>query len=102
MTSPKMPDGNNVYGPVIAPQGLQPILRAMMPLVGEKRAYIYRSQFIGAVTLTISTDTADFGSTLLEYGSRHLLNGGCAGVLDDVVVFVRSSPRAFSPSTTSA
>src|SRR6516162_219644 len=43
--------GNNVYGEIIAPHGLETVLRAVEPLATGGRAYIYRSSYSGAETL---------------------------------------------------
>ena len=93
MTDPKMPEGNNVYGHVVAPHGLHPILQAVRQLVGENRASIYKSQFNRSETLHFSTDAVDFESTPLEDGRRHLINGGVGGDSNDVVAFVRAMSR---------
>lgn len=89
------PDSNNVYGRVVTPTGLGPVLRAMQRLVGEGRVSIDTSQFDGAETLHFSTGDADFESTPLGDGS-HLLNGGVGGTPDELVAFVRAMSQAFA------
>jgi hypothetical protein len=88
-----IPDGNNVYGHIVSSQGLQPVLRAMKRLIGEDRAYIYKSQFNGTETLHFDTDSIQLHSTPLEESGRHLLNGGVGGSLEDVVKFVGAMSR---------
>lgn len=91
-----IPDGNNVYGHIVSSQGLQSALRAVKRLIGEDRAYIYKSQFNGAETLHFGTDSIQFDSTPLEEAGRHLLNGGVGGSLEDVVEFVEAMSRLFT------
>ncbi|WP_145096165.1 hypothetical protein [Anatilimnocola aggregata] len=90
MTNPKIPEVNNVYGHIQAPQGLNVILHAVTPVVGEQRAFVHVSQFNGDEILRFASDVAEFESIPLEEPSRHLLNGCVAGSLDEVVAFVRA------------
>src|SRR5580704_14822116 len=91
------PDGNNnVYGHIVAPLGLYPILQAVSSVIGEGRACIHKSQFNGAETLRFSTDCVDFESTPLEEGNQHLLNGGVGGTLEDHVAFVGAMSKALT------
>jgi hypothetical protein len=85
-----MPDFNNVYGHVVTPHGLDSVLKAVSRLAGVNRAFVKKSQFDRAETLSFSSDTADFDSTPLEGGHRHLLNGAVEGTLQNVVRFVQS------------
>jgi hypothetical protein len=84
-----VPDGNNVYGSVVAPNGMQPVLEVVQRLVGKDNAHIYVSGYNGASTLHFSTQRCDFESTPLDDGSRHLLNGGVAGSAKAVIGFVK-------------
>jgi hypothetical protein len=61
-----IPEGNNVYGIITAPQGLEPVLRAVEQVVGEGRASIYRSQFNGSETLCLRSESADFESEVVQ------------------------------------
>jgi hypothetical protein len=81
--------GNNVYGEIIAPHGLETVLRAVEPLATGGRAYIYRSSYSGAETLHLVSDQVNFESDPLGAG-EHLFNGGVGGSLDGVVDFVRA------------
>src|SRR5262245_12026208 len=93
-----IPDSYNVYGVVTAPQGLEPVLRAIEQDLIEGRAYIYRSQFNGAETLRLRSESADFDSDRLDDGVQHLFSGGVGGTLEDVVCFVRRLSDSFSRS----
>jgi len=79
-----MPEGNNVCGILTAPDGLVPVLRAIEATVTDGRVWIYRSQFNGAETLRLQSESVDFESTPLNEGHQHLFNGGVAGTLDEV------------------
>ncbi len=93
-----IPEGNNVYGIITAPQGLQPILRAVEQVAGSGRAYIYRSQFNGAETLHLRSESVNFKSDYLDDGIRHLFNGGVGGSLEEVLGFVRALSESLSRS----
>jgi hypothetical protein len=93
-----IPEGNNVYGEMTAPQGLEPILRAVEEVVGVSQAHIYRSQFNGAETLPIRSDSAIFKSDRLGDGIEHLFNGAVGGSLEEVVDFVRALSATLSRS----
>jgi hypothetical protein len=93
-----LPEGNNVYGLIAAPQGLQPVLRAVERVVGGSRAYIKRSGCDGAETLHLRSDSADFESNHLDGGVQHLLSGGAGGSLEEVVAFVRALSESLSRS----
>ena len=91
------PAGNNVYGIITAPQGLEPVLRAVEPAVKEGRAHIYRSQFNGAETIHLGSETADFESDHID-GVQHLFCGGVDGSLEEVICFVRMLSESLSRS----
>ena len=99
MIDRNQPDYDNVYGHVVAPNGLQPILDVVRRLIGECRASIKTSQFNGAETLRFSTDAVDFESTPLKDGSQHLLNGGVGGDLSDVLAFVKTMSRLLTEAS---
>ena len=84
-----IPEGNNVYGIITAPQGLEPVLRAVEQLLVGGRAYIYRSQFKAAETLRLQSESADFETDHHDDGFQYLFNGGVGGSLEEVVGFVR-------------
>lgn len=85
-----LPEGNNVCGTITAPQGLQPVLRALGHLVDGGRAYIYRSQFNRAETLHLRSEAVDFDSDQLDDGIQHSFSGGVGGSMAEVVGFVRA------------
>lgn len=90
-----LPDGNNVYGHVVTPAGLSPVLAAVRPLASGGRVWLKTSGYDGATTLHLETDTLDFATTPLD-GERHLFNGGVAGSTAEVVVLVESLSAALS------
>jgi hypothetical protein len=85
-----IPDGNDVYGQVTAPMGLELVLQAVRRVTGEGKGHLYRSQFSGATTLRFSTENVDFESTPLDDGRQHLFNGAVGGSLVHVTTFARS------------
>src|SRR5262249_19215858 len=84
-----------VYGHIVSPQGLGPVLRAVQPLAVGGRAWISVSGYDGTRTLHVETDSLDFSTDPLGE-DRHLFNGGVAGTADEVVAFVESLSRALS------
>lgn len=90
-----LPDANNVYGHVVAPQGLAPVLAAVRPLSTGGRALLNTSGYDGTTTLHLETETLDLATTPLG-GGRHLFNGGVAGTADEVVARVQSLSAALS------
>jgi len=93
-----IPEGNNIYGLFTAPDGLQPVLRAIAQVVGGGRAYIKRSGFSGAETLYLRSESADFESDHLDEGAQHVFNGSVGGSLEEVVAFVRALSESLSRS----
>lgn len=93
MTTPSIGDGNNVFGEIAAPKGLRSVLNALTPLVGQKKASIYTSQYKGEETLRIETTLVEFDSTPLEATGYHLFNGRVADSPEDAVAFVRTMSR---------
>lgn len=91
-----IPEGNNVYCLITAPQGLQPVLRAVEQVVGGGRAYIKRSGFNEAETLRLRSESADFESDYLDDGVQHLFSGGVGGSLEEVVAFVQALSMSLS------
>ena len=93
-----IPEGNNVYGTITAPQGLEAVLRAVQQVVSGGRAYINRSQFNGAETLHLRSESIDFESDHLGDGVQHLFSGGVDGSLEEVIGFVRALSESLSRS----
>ena len=83
------PSHNNVYGVITAPEGLEPVLRAVEQVVGKGHASIYRSQFNGTATLRLTSETAAFETDRLDEGVQHFFNGSVGGSLQDIADFVR-------------
>jgi hypothetical protein len=92
----RVPRHNNVYGQVIAPDGLRPVLGAVEATVGPGCASLFRPRAGGAEVLRIRTDAADFESLPLPGGMEHLLNGAVAGPVDAVAAFARRLSAALS------
>ena len=90
-----MPDGNNVYGRVEAPHGLEQVRSALQPLVTGGRALLKTSGYDGTTTLHLETDALDFATTPLGGGS-HLFNGGVAGSAAEVLSRVGNLSAALS------
>jgi hypothetical protein len=91
-------EGNNVYGIVTAPQGLEHVLRAVEQVVGGGRASIYRSHFNGSETLRLRSESADFESDHLDDGVQHLFSGSVDGSLEEVVALVLLLSESLSRS----
>jgi hypothetical protein len=91
-----IPDSNNVCGIVTAPNGLQPVLKAINTAFADCRAYIKRSQFNGAETLHVRGESIDFDSDPLSEESKHLFNGGVGGAPQRVVELMQKLSNAFS------
>jgi hypothetical protein len=89
-----IPEANNVYSIITAPEGMEPVLRAIKGLAAGGRASIYQSGYNGAETLRLRSDRVDFESVPLEDGVQHLFNGGVGGSLEEVVDFVRALSEA--------
>lgn len=90
-----IPDGNNVYGHVEAPRGLEQVLAAIQPLATGGRVWLKTSGYDGTTTLHLETDALDFATTPLGRGS-HLFNGGVAGSAAEVVARVEDLSAALS------
>jgi hypothetical protein len=81
---------NNVYGQLVAPDGLRPVLVALEKLLGPGQASLFRSRSTSTIeTLRIRTDAADLESLPMPGGIDYLLNGAVAGSMDDVIAFVQ-------------
>lgn len=91
--------GNNVYGDLIAPQGLRYVSDALAPLIGDARASLYVSQFNGKETLRFSTEIANFESMPLEVQGHHFLNGHVIGTIDEVARFVEAMSKHLSDTS---
>lgn len=90
-----LPDAKNVYGHVLAPQGLGSVLAAVRPLATDGRAWLKTSGFDGTTTFHLETDSLDFATTPLG-GGRHLFNGVVAGLAAEVVACVGRLSAALS------
>ena len=87
---------NNVYGEVVAPDGLQPVRLAAEAALGPGTASVFRSKAGGAETLRIRTDAADLESLPLPGGIEHLLNGAVSGTADEVAAWAEAVSAALA------
>lgn len=85
---------NNVYGQLIAPGGLRPVVVAVEEALGPGCVSMFRSRASDTETLRIRSDAADLESLPLPGGMEHLLNGAVDGTLDEVIALVRLLSRA--------
>jgi hypothetical protein len=93
----RIPRTNNVYGQVVAPDGLRAVVVAIEAALGPGSASMYRSRAgADAETLRIRTDVADFESLPLPGGIEHVLNGAVAGSPEDVAAVVRALSAALT------
>lgn len=88
-----LPNYNNVYGHVVTPSGLETVLEAVRGVEGVSVAFIHVSSYNGAESLILESELIDFRSEPLEAG-QHLLNGGVAGTIQEVIDFVSKLSRA--------
>jgi hypothetical protein len=93
-----VPESNNVYGYLMAPKGLRPLLVALRQLFDDELVSIRTSSFDESETLRLSSDVMDFESTPLG-GGKHLLNGGVTGSRDQVLPVVQKISHAFAEAT---
>ena len=85
-----LPRHNNVYGQLVAPDGLRAVARAAEAVAGPGCAAAYRDRASDTERLRLRSDTADLDSLPLPGGTDHLFNGSVAGPTADVLVFVRA------------
>lgn len=87
---------NNVYGQLVAPDGLRPVARAAEAACGPGSAAAYRDRASNTERLRLRTDAADLESLPLPGGTDHLFNGAVAGPIADVLAFVRALSSALT------
>ena len=87
---------NNVYGQVVAPDGLHPVRLAAEAALGPGTASVFRPKPGGAETLRVRTDAADLESLPLPGGIDHLLNGAVSGSADEVTAWVEALSAALA------
>jgi hypothetical protein len=90
------PRHNNVYGQIVAPDGLRPVLRAVEAVAGPGCASAYRDRASDTERLRLRSDTADLESLPLPGGMEHLFNGAVAGSTESVLAFVRALSGALT------
>ena len=84
-----IPDGNNVYGQIEAPNGLEPIGVVLTSWLGGSGCSIYKSSYDGSERIRLKTSGADFESTPLKDGC-HLFNGSVEGSLMTIQSFIET------------
>jgi hypothetical protein len=92
----RQPAFNNVYGQLVAPDGLGPVRDAIERTLGPGTASQFQSRPAAPKMIRIRTDVADFESLPLPGGIEHLLNGAVAGSMDEVVAFARTLSAALA------
>ena len=92
----RRPQTNNVYGQIVAPDGLRPIVVALEKALGPGCVSVYNPRPGAPEVIRLRTDVADFESLPLPGGMDHLFNGSVAGMSDDVAAFVRRVSVAFA------
>jgi hypothetical protein len=95
-TRVRRPAANNVYGQLVAPGGLAPVLGAVEAALGSGCASLFRARGADYETLRIRSDACDFESLPLPGGMEHLLNGSVSGATEDVIRIVRALSAALS------
>ena len=92
-----IPRTNNVYGQIVAPDGLRPVLEAAEALLGPGCASLFRARTSNPTeTLRIRTDVADMETLPLPGGIEYLLNGAVGGTAEEVATFVRKLSAALT------
>lgn len=85
-----IPKTNNVYGQIVAPDGLRPVHAAIEKVLGPGCASIFRARTLNPdEMLRVLTDVADIQSLPLPGGMEHLFNGAVGGSAEEVVAFVQ-------------
>jgi hypothetical protein len=92
----RRPQANNVYGQIVAPDGLRPVVLALETALGPGCASVVNPRPGAPEVLRLRTDTADFESLPLPGGMDHVLNGSVSGSSGDVTAFVRRISQAFT------
>lgn len=86
-----IPRTNNIYGQIVAPDGLKPVCAALEHALEPGSISLFRARASSArETLRIRTDSADFESISMPGGIEHLFNGAVGGTPDEVIAFVRA------------
>ena len=91
-----IPEQNNVFGFIEAPQGIAAVLLALEHVVAKGDASIYRSAYNGAETLRLRNNRVELESDPLDDGIKHLFGGGIGGSLEEVTGFVRTMSEALN------
>jgi hypothetical protein len=92
----RRPQTNNVYGQIVAPDGLRPVVVALEKALGPGCASVFNPRPGAAEVLRLRTDAAEFESLPLPGGMDHVLNGSVAGSPDEITAFVRRISEALA------
>jgi hypothetical protein len=92
----ELPEGNNVYGHLACDGRLPQLAQLLRVFLGvdEHEVSVKTSQFDGAQTLRVRTETAEFDAYLAGTDRKFLFNGAVAGNTEQVYTFVRALHRA--------
>ena len=85
----RRPQTNNVYGQIVAPDGLRPVVAALEKVLGPGCVSVFNPRPGAPEVIRLRTDVADFESLALPGGMDHLFNGSVAGSAEDVAAFAR-------------
>ena len=80
---------NNVYGQIVAPDGLRPLVVALEKALGPGCVSVFSPRPGAPEIIRLRTDAADFESLPMPGGMDHLFNGSVAGSSDEVAAFAR-------------
>jgi hypothetical protein len=80
---------NNVYGQIVAPDGLRPLVVALEKALGPGCVSVFSPRPGAPEVIRVRTDAADFESLPMPGGMVHLFNGSVAGTSDDVTAFTQ-------------
>lgn len=92
----RRPQTNNVYGQIVAPDGLRPIVVALEKALGPGCVSVFNPRPGAPEVIRLRTDAADFESLPMPGGIDHLFNGSVAGSSEDVAAFVRRVSTALT------
>jgi hypothetical protein len=87
---------NNVYGQIVAPDGLRPVVAALEKALGPGCVSVFSPRPGAPEVIRLRTDVADFESLALPGGMDHLFNGSVAGSSDEVGTFARRVSAAMT------
>jgi hypothetical protein len=90
------PRHNNLYGQVVALDGLRPVLVAVEAVLGSGSGSVFRPAAARAETLRVQSDRADLETIPLAGDIEYLLNGAVGGSAEEILAFVRALSAALA------